>query len=229
MVESTEKLIFDYLEKERPKKISDAIQGLASNKISLDKKILFRDIMKLVKAGKIKVENMNKKPEKSLFSLLLKFPLINNFMQKYLKEPIIKSIFFIIIINMLSWLLLLFFRTSAYLILPRIIFVGTSFLFLPGFSLTLLWYPFKSELLNIISLSRRNNSKTPTYLDLISRIGYSIAYSIALIILIGFLIGVTDLGFDQVLLHLIFTILEIYAIVKIVLKIKRIKDPYRDL
>ncbi|MEX2754160.1 MAG: hypothetical protein Q6365_002120, partial [Candidatus Sigynarchaeota archaeon] len=153
----------------------------------------------------------------------------------YTTEPLFKAIFTIIVFNAISWLIIIAFQTSMMLAPFRIVFHGIDLLFLPGFALTLSWYPFPSKRFDFTKLIKKSfvhNGRAARdqgharTLDILTRIGYSICYSIGLIILAGFLIGLLGFGFNIIIMHGLFTIIEGLVIIDMIVKIYKIKDPF---
>ncbi len=166
------------------------------------------------------------------------FRFFNYMIIPFRNETITKALSLILIFNVISWVIIFFFQTSLILAPFRIIFNGVNLFFLPGFAMTIAWYPFSSAQLDFTRLEHKakardgrivEDRRRDRELDLLTRVAYSICYSIGLVILVGFLIGLLGLGFNIMVMHGIFTIIELLVISVVIVKVQKIRDPYLNL
>lgn len=229
--ELTVSKVLGVIQEKRPEKIDGLVQEL-SEKMGSNKSEIVNFLREMVKTGSLSIR------QNASASWLSNFLAKNIFLKKlflvYTRETIIKALVFIVVICILSWIVIVYFQKSVILTWPRIAILGTTFLFLPGFSLTIEWYPFPSRLLDFSRLTKPDASrlgndddvKDKKSLDFLTRLGYSICYSVALIVLFGFLIGIMNYGFNIVILNACFTMIESLVILDVLFKIKKINDPF---
>ncbi len=156
----------------------------------------------------------------------------------YRNENVLKALSSVLVFNTISWIIILFFQTNVMLGPFRIIFHGINLLFLPGFTMTILWYPFPSALLDFTKLDRKirvrdgrvlEDQSRVRVLDPFARVTYSICYSIGLVILLGFLIGLLGNGFDIKLMQSLLSAIEIVIIFVVLFRLQKILDPYLNI
>ncbi|MHA1699062.1 MAG: hypothetical protein ACTSWN_09515, partial [Promethearchaeota archaeon] len=161
--------------------------------------------------------------------------------RKFKNDSLIKSILFSSAIIFLTWFLLLFDSVLSYLginanllddpnlFIPKIIIFTLGYFFVPGFCITLSFYPFKSSRLDFYSFKEMkerhelndNDEIESGYISPFTRIIYSVVFSISLTILLGYLIGLSDVGFNIFVLQLCFLIIEISALIRTLKRIKK--------
>ncbi|MBN2152148.1 MAG: DUF1616 domain-containing protein [Candidatus Lokiarchaeota archaeon] len=231
-------VVHEVLRAERPHDVQELV-NVVSKRLDAPASDVVSFLRGMVRSGELKV----KQPARSsvpgrLGAFLERHPLLAVLLRRYRTEPVIKAIAAIIVFNEISWLIIAAFQTSSALAPFRIVFHGVSLLFLPGFALTILWYPFPSEYLDFTKLDRRLKARDGRAaagdtrargLDPLARVAYSICYSVGLVILCGFLIGILGFGFNITMLHGLLTIIEFAVICVTVYKIQRIRDPYLNL
>jgi hypothetical protein len=162
-------------------------------------------------------------------------PFLKSLLQQYKTEALFKALSLLLVLNAISWIIILAFQSNAPLAAFRIIFHGINLLFLPGFAFTISWYPFPSKNWDFNTLVRTTKESDgrkgedqnhQRVLDPITRVAYSICYSIGLVVLVGFLIGLLGLGFNITIMLGLFTTIEWLVIVDVIIKIHKLLDPY---
>jgi hypothetical protein len=193
----------------------------------------------MTRSGELKVKQELRAPSPSLYRAFVHMPRpFKVLLLLYKNETVIKALFFVLVFNAISWIIIIAFQTSVMLAPFRIIFHGVNLLFLPGFAMTILWYPFPSARLDFTRLDRRSNVRDgrivkdknrAKVLDPLTRVAYSICYSIGLVILAGFFIGLLGYGFDINIMLSLLTAIEMDVVVAVIIKIQKLRDPYFNI
>ncbi|HME52198.1 MAG TPA: hypothetical protein VKM55_08265 [Candidatus Lokiarchaeia archaeon] len=228
---STVAKVLDLVQEKRPERIDGLVQEL-SEKLGSPKSEIISLLREMVKSGSLPIHQAGS--SSWLDHFLAEHAFLKKLFMVYASETLIKALAFVIVMNLLSWVMVEYFQNSVILAWPRIVILGTAFLFLPGFSLTIEWYPFPSTMLDFARLKNSDDSLSSKSgdvedkkgLDFLARVGYSICYSLALVVLLGFLIGLMNYGFNTVILHGCFTAIEALVIIDVLFKIKKIHDPF---
>jgi len=230
MIDSTlRNQILEMMQKSRPEKVGDLI-NLVGTRSPGDLKHARSLILEMVGGGEIPVK---KEMEPSRFQRFLsRHGLLDALINKYTREPIIISFAVLLFVEGISWFILLFMVGSQneFIATARLVVLGLDLLWAPGFSMTLMWYSFKSAVLDFSKLGGLNGEKRgdqSNNIGMVTRIGYSVTYSIGLVILVGFLLGVIGLGFDVRIMKLIFSLIECYSIITVSRQIIKLHDPYK--
>ncbi|MFX0103501.1 MAG: hypothetical protein ACFFCS_28325 [Candidatus Hodarchaeota archaeon] len=224
--------VIEILQQSRPENIADLVK-LIDPRSSKDMKRTRALVLDMVSDGTIPVKKVPNPSKIQRF--LSKNRILDIIINKYARESIILSIAFLFFIIGISWFILLFLseNTSVFVTTTRVIFLGLDLLWAPGFSLTLMWYPYKSKELDFSKLEKKgslnshdaNDKSNP--IDFLTRIGYSVSYSIGLVILVGFLIGIMGRGFDVLIMKAIFSFIECYSVFIVFRDIIKLYDPYK--
>jgi hypothetical protein len=225
--------IKDIMRQHHPTTVATLVEAV-QDKIGSGVKETLSLVRGMVQDGQLKIR-FPITPLNWLDNFLAKHRFMRNALHVIRQEQLVKSMGVVVFINVLSWFIITMFMTSSVLLPVRFVILGLDFLFLPGFSLTIAWYPFTSPVLDFRKLDREKkrsggkvslDEKPLKQLDLVTRIGYATCYSICLLVLIGFLLGVGGLGFSIIIMHACFTIIEILVLLSLIVNIKRILDPY---
>nr|MDO8084283.1 hypothetical protein [Candidatus Sigynarchaeum springense] len=228
-------IVHEILRAEKPSTVQQLVIGInkRTNASTKDVVALLRD---MERSGALKTKRVIQPAWPRWFQDLLgRFPFLKSFLFQYMAEPLIKAMSIIIVFNAISWLTIIAFQTNVALAPFRIIFHGIDLFFLPGFALTILWYPFPSTQLDFTKLIRKSTFNKDhaardrgheRRLDIPTRVAYSMCYSIGLVIIAGFLIGILGFGFNIIIMHGLFTVIELLVMVVMIVKIYKIKDPY---
>nr|MDO8118588.1 hypothetical protein [Candidatus Sigynarchaeota archaeon] len=171
--------------------------------------------------------------------ILLKLGFLGRFVANHVDDPLVKAIAIVIFWNIVSLAALVFVSSYGMFASAKACLIVVDFLFMPGFTLTLGWYPLKTS-----KFKPRPKKSPPLYtggsgtttrgvldgnsIDWITRIAYSICFSIALVVLFGFLIVVLlGFGFNVILMHGMLSLIEILVIIGLFKNIMHSLDPYR--
>nr|MDO8112192.1 hypothetical protein [Candidatus Sigynarchaeota archaeon] len=225
--------VLELLKVERPRGIKELVK-LIRDKTAKDDRDIVAFLLEMTLSNRLYIKRKDTGNE-----WFARFFRRHQFLQKiicdYVNEPVIKAMAAIIVINLLSWVIIVAFQASVALLAFKIVILGLDYLFMPGFAITIAWYPFPSRRIDFNRLKKEESFRgvpgtgsapKNESIDFLTRTGYAICYSIAMIVLIGFLLGVLNLGFNIMAMHLVFSVIEVAVIINILVKIKRIKDPY---
>ncbi len=231
-------IVHEILSAEKPCNVQQLVNGI-SKRIDASTNDVVAMLRGMVRSGELRVkQEVHASCSRRFSAFLAKYPLLRSLLIQYKAEALLKAMSFIIVFNLISWIIIIAFQNVMMFAPFRIFFHGINLLFLPGFALTVLWYPFPSLQLDFTKLNRKTSvpdgravkdEGRARALDLPTRIAYSTCYSIGLVILIGFLIGLLGLGFSIVIMHGLFTIIEFLVIVVLIINIYKIRDPYSHI
>ncbi|MHA1681811.1 MAG: hypothetical protein ACTSUE_12445 [Promethearchaeota archaeon] len=227
---SLDQEFLSFVNETKPRTVEAAVDAF-SNESGRDKEEVLGLIFGLVKSGKLPVKGEFRvhSPSGILHSVVKKLPFLGRD-APILKEPQVRSCAVILFFMVLGWFLITVFHESEVLLPFRVFFLGVDFLFMPGFSLLLIWYPINTATLDFTKLDARNNSKSDGNddgsgtINTISRITFSTCISLAIIVLVGAILPINIL-----LMNVILSSVKILSILYIVIHINKLKDPYRGI
>lgn len=229
----------DVLQAERPGTI-EALVNSIRGKYDVPTREIVALLRDMARAGELKVKQaVQARPRGWIEPVLATHPFLRTLLRYLRTEPVLKALAFVIACNLLSWAILLGFQTVTVLAPFRVAFHGINLLFLPGFAMTISWYPFASSRLDFSKLEpgsrawameregrRSTGGTTREPIGMLARVAYSICFSLCLVVLAGFLIGLLGFGFDIIIMHGLFTCLELVVVMETIIKIQKLRDPY---
>jgi hypothetical protein len=228
--EDLDQLIPVAIRESKPANVQQLVEIL-TERSGLDAKAITDRLLELTSRDRIKVKAW--RPESRVRRLIGFIPPRFRSIGDVLAEPVVKAIGFVAIVNVLAWIILLVFPASVALQPFRIVIVGIDLLFSPGFLLVSAWHPPR--------LHRTNQARSGDVDDqenkqarghqggFIAVLGFSICYSIALVVILGFILGLAGVGFNILLLKGIFTLIEAGASWSMINKLRHDLDPYGRL
>ncbi|MHA1793202.1 MAG: hypothetical protein ACTSVI_11195 [Promethearchaeota archaeon] len=232
-----EKSILDFMLEARPTTIEDLISGFEKQHGNNGPRMI-KLVKELVKKGMIPVvdQEMSGKNKRPVFTIIN--DVISKLANTCFKDAVFRSIIVIILVDVFSWVLLVSFLGNANAKILNTLILGLNFLFIPGFSFCVAWYPLRNsftEKYNDMMFMRNDQEgenqkgKKSEPINALSLIALSIVYSLAMIIIIAYLLGLLSLGINLFLINAFFNFLEALSILNLALKYKKFKDPYGGL
>ncbi len=227
--------VLDIISKNKPKTIGILLDTILV-KGNEDREEIIANLRGMVARDQINV--IRSPPKGRIQPLLLKMGFLGRFVMDHLDDPLVKVTAFIIFWNLVSLGALVFISPAGVFGTARAILLLVDLFFIPGFSLTIAWYPLKSSKfkpkpkksppLHAIDpkLAARNTGDGKN-MDAIARIAYSAIYSIGLCVLFGFLVNILGFGFNLLFMHVLVTLIEMMVILGILKVILTSLDPYR--
>lgn len=147
-------------------------------------------------------------------------------------EAPVRALAFIVVMNLLCWVLVVLTSMHPVIVATRVAVLAPGFLFVPGFALVAAWYPYPARGPRGVAgnvPARANGQVAPGSPWILARIAYATCYSVALVVLFGFLLAMVGARLDPRVLLACLTLVEAVASLSILRRVARAFDPYNAL